>query len=169
MFDMLKMSKASMSEVPRRTVALLLALTTAVGPTAMPAFAASKPAPKVTKPAPPTATPIQHLVVIFNENISFDHYFGTYPNATNPAGEPKFKASPSTPTVNGLSNALLNANPNLSPANGTGATNPFRLDRSQAVTNDQDHAYTPEQMAFDAGLMDLFPLNTGTAGPPPSG
>ncbi len=169
MFDMLKMSKASMSEVPRRTVALLLALTTAVGPTAMPAFAASKPAPKVTKPAPPTATPIQHLVIIFNENISFDHYFGTYPNATNPAGEPKFKASPSTPTVNGLSNALLNANPNLNPANGTGAANPFRLDRSQAVTNDQDHAYTPEQMAFDAGLMDLFPLNTGTAGPPPSG
>ena len=27
----------------------------------------------------------------------------------------------------------------------------------------------PEQMAFDGGLMDLFPANTGTAGPPPSG
>ena len=26
-------------------------------------------------------TPIQHLVVIFQENISFDHYFGTYPVA----------------------------------------------------------------------------------------
>ena len=36
--------------------------------------------------APATATPIKHLVVIFNENISFDHYFGTYPHATNPAG-----------------------------------------------------------------------------------
>ncbi len=24
-----------------------------------------------------TATPIQHIVVIFQENISFDHYFGT--------------------------------------------------------------------------------------------
>ena len=31
-----------------------------------------------------TATPIQHLVVIFQENVSFDHYFGTYPFATNP-------------------------------------------------------------------------------------
>ena len=31
-----------------------------------------------------TATPIKHLVVIFQENVSFDHYFGTYPNATNP-------------------------------------------------------------------------------------
>ena len=30
-------------------------------------------------PAP--TTPIQHVVVIFNENISFDHYFGTYPKA----------------------------------------------------------------------------------------
>src|SRR5215471_19116279 len=35
-----------------------------------------------------TTTPIKHLVVIFDENISFDHYFGTYPNAANPAGEP---------------------------------------------------------------------------------
>ena len=26
-----------------------------------------------------TATPIHHLVVIFQENVSFDHYFGTYP------------------------------------------------------------------------------------------
>ena len=31
------------------------------------------------------ATPIKHVVVIFGENISFDHYFGTYPNAVNPA------------------------------------------------------------------------------------
>jgi len=26
-----------------------------------------------------TTTPIQHLVVIFQENVSFDHYFATYP------------------------------------------------------------------------------------------
>ncbi len=164
MFDKLKISDA-----PRKTMALLLALTTALGPTVAPAFAASKPTAKRAKAAPATATPIQHLVVIFNENVSFDHYFGTYPSAANPAGEPKFEALPNTPTVNGFGNALLNANPNLNPANGTGASNPFRLDRSQAYTNDQDHSYTPEQQAFDAGLMDLFPLYTGTAGPPPSG
>jgi phospholipase C len=162
MFETLKISDA-----PKRTMALLLALTTALGPIATPAFAASKPAAKKTAPA--TATPIQHLVVIFGENISFDHYFGTYPNATNPAGEPKFTPRPDTPSINGLSAALLNNNPNLNPANGTGAANPFRLDRSQAFTNDQDHDYTPEQQAFDFGLMDLFPLYTGTAGPPPSG
>ena len=116
-----------------------------------------------------TATPIQHLVVIFQENISFDHYFGTYPNATNPKGEPYFQAAPNTPTVNGLTTALLNNNPNLNPLNGSGASNPFRLDRSQAATADQDHAYTPEQQASDQGLMDLFPLYTGSAGPPPAG
>jgi phospholipase C len=115
-----------------------------------------------------TATKIKHLVVIFQENVSFDHYFGTYPNATNPAGEPAFTPSANTPTVNGFSNALLNNNPNLNPANGSGASGPFRLDRSEAATNDQNHDYTPEQSAFDGGAMDLFPLNTGTAGPPPT-
>jgi phospholipase C len=116
-----------------------------------------------------TATPIQHLVVIFGENNSFDHYYGTYPNATNPSGEPKFTPLPSTPDVNGLNGGLLTENPNAlnEAANGTGATNPFRLDRSQNLTADQDHDYTPEQQAFDFGLMDAFPEFTGTAGPPP--
>ncbi|MGI8802861.1 MAG: phospholipase C [Solirubrobacteraceae bacterium] len=35
-----------------------------------------------------TATPIKHLVVIFQENVSFDHYFGTYPHAANTSGQP---------------------------------------------------------------------------------
>lgn len=117
-----------------------------------------------------TATPIKHLVVIFQENISFDHYFGTYPVATNPANEPAFHAQPGTPTVNGYNLALLTQNANaMNPTNGTGAVNPFRLDRSQALTADQDHGYTAEQSAFHNGLMDLFPHSVGVAGPPPSG
>jgi phospholipase C len=118
-----------------------------------------------------TATPIKHLVVIFGENISFDHYFATYPNAKNPSGEPQFYARPGTPSVNGLTDSLLLNNPNFlnKTGNGTGALNPFRLDRSQAATADQDHGYTPEQEAFHAGLMDSFPAYTGTAGPPPAG
>src|SRR5215472_12985936 len=64
---------------------------------------------------PPTTTPIKHLVVIFQENISFDHYFGTYPIAANPAGEPAFHAASNTPTVNNLLSAgLLTNNPNTS-------------------------------------------------------
>jgi len=100
-----------------------------------------------------TATRIQHLVVIFQENVSFDHYFGTYPRALNPAGEPFFTAKPGTPTVNGLNTSLLYHNPN--------AANPYRLSRAQAATCDQGHDYTPEQLAMNGGLMDKFLENTG--------
>lgn len=100
-----------------------------------------------------TSTPIKHLVVIYQENVSFDHYFGTYPHAANPTGEPSFQAGSDTPAVNGLTGALLSENPNES--------NPQRLDRSQALTCDQDHGYTAEQKAFDHGLMDQFVQNTG--------
>jgi phospholipase C len=122
--------------------------------------------PAMAKPKAPdsgTATPIQHVVVIFQENVSFDHYFATYPNATNPAGEPEFVAQPGTPTVNGLTSSLLTTNPNaLNAANGANAINPFLLDRSQASTCDQDHNYGDEQKAFDMGLMDLFPAAVGS-------
>ncbi len=112
-----------------------------------------------------TRTPIKHLIVIFGENISFDHYFGTYPHAQNNSGETKFTALPHTPSINGLEHDnLLVTNPNLNPANGTGAANPFRLFPSQAVTADQNHDYTPEQQAYDDGKMDLFPKFTGVAG-----
>ena len=99
-----------------------------------------------------TVTPIKHVVVIFQENVSFDHYFGTYPHATNPSGEPAFHAAPGTPTVNGLAGPLLTNNPN--------GANPQRLSRSQALTCDQNHGYTAEQKAFDMGLMDKFIQNT---------
>jgi phospholipase C len=135
-----------------------------VGTLPTPAFAAGR------SDGVETSTPIKHVVIIFQENVSFDHYFGTYPDATNPSGEPRFFAFPGTPTVNGLTNALLMNNPNATnPINAAGKTNPFRLDRTQAATADQDHDYTPEQQAFDHGLMDAFPFSVGTAGPPPTG
>ena len=109
-----------------------------------------------------TATPIKHLVVIFQENISFDHYFGTYPYAANTDGSP-FKAKRGTPRVNGLyskitpsgpTGPLLTANPNT--------YNPTRLTHSQALTCDQDHGYTPEQQAVNGGRMDKFVQFTDT-------
>lgn len=126
-----------------------------------------------------TTTPIKHLVVIFGENVSYDHYFGTYPNAANPPGETPFPPStapannnlvaPLDPTTGFVPTGanLLGMNPNLNPANGTGANNPFRLAAAQAWTNSQGHNYLPEQEAYDNGLMDLFPKFTGNAGPPP--
>ncbi len=145
----------------RRVFAILLA-----GVMLNPAMIGAVPQPK-DKDKVETATPIKHLVIIFQENVSFDHYFGTYPNALNLPGENPFHAKANTPTINGLGTALLTKNPNLNPANGMAATNPFRLSPAQAATNDQDHNYTPEQEAYDGGLMDLFPEFTGTTGPPP--
>ena len=105
------------------------------------------------------STPIEHVVVIFQENVSFDHYFATYPIAKNTDGS-SFTARAGTPTVNGLSGSLLTANPNF---NGTFGA-PFRLTNAQAATCDQDHDYTAEQSAFDFGLMDVFPqdVNVGS-------
>ncbi|HEY6341985.1 MAG TPA: alkaline phosphatase family protein [Bryobacteraceae bacterium] len=116
---------------------------------------------------PSSTTPIQHVVVVFDEQISFDHYFGTYPTALNPPGQPRFNALPNTSTLNGFNPGLLTKNGNLNPANGAGAANPFRLNRSQALTADQNNNYALKQQSFDLSLMDLFPSKTGVAGGTP--
>jgi phospholipase C len=104
-------------------------------------------------PAARAEKPIQHVVVIFQENVSFDHYFATYPVAANPPGEPFFQARRGTGSVNGLSGPLLTNNPNLA--------QPFRFDRSQAATCDQGHNYGDEQRAYHGGLLDLFVETVG--------
>ncbi len=122
---------------------------------------------------PPTATPIEHLVVIFQENVSFDHYFATYPFAANTDGT-TFNPADGTPSITGLgtlvggvpTGILLTNNPNKGNlANAPNNINPFRLSHSQVTTCDQNHDYGPEQMAFDLGLMDLFPKTVGTGAP----
>jgi phospholipase C len=123
-----------------------------------------------------TATPIQHVVVIFQENVSFDHYFGTYPHAANTDGQ-SFTAAPGTPAVDGL---LPATDPSL-PANMQHSTDltqtnpnsslPQRFDSSPTglsgspggqLTCDQNHNYSDEQQAFDNGNMDHFVQSLGT-------
>lgn len=94
-----------------------------------------------------TATPIKHVVVIFGENISYDHYFGTYPHAANTDGTP-FHAAKHTPRTNGLTHRLLTHNPNR--------YNPKRLSPDQALTCDQNHGYGAEQQAYHGGKADKF-------------
>ena len=124
-----------------------LAFVAASAITFLPAY----PASAQDKSDSSTTTPIKHVVVIFQENVSFDHYFGTYPHAKeNKDGSKYFAgAKANTPRVNSLESAgLLTNNPN--------GANPFRIDRSNANTCDQDHGYSDEQFAFDGGLMDRF-------------
>ncbi|MER6925948.1 alkaline phosphatase family protein, partial [Streptomyces spiralis] len=100
-----------------------------------------------------TATPIKHVVVLFDENISFDHYFATYPKAANTDGT-RFTASKRTPRdIDTLAHAgLLEENPNQYA--------PRRLGPAQAVTCDQNHSYGPEQYAYNGGEADRFVQNT---------
>jgi phospholipase C len=148
--------------------------TTVTGANAQPNTVGSVPVPAATPKSSwqvvaPTATPIKHLVVIFDENESFDHYFGTYPYAANTDGN-YFKAASGTPSVTGLYSAyypiwkkkkgfglvgqLLTNNPN--------AYDPQRLQYDQALTCDQNHDYGPEQAAYDGGHQDLYVQNTGS-------
>ena len=102
-----------------------------------------------------TTTPVKHLVVIFQKNVSFDHYFGTYPNAKNSPGESRFSPLSNTSSINGLTIGLLNNNTNLA--------NPWRLDKSQVITVascDPNHSYTALQKEMDGGLMDKFVQNS---------
>jgi phospholipase C len=168
----------------RRTVSALLAALAVSGGSVIAAQSATAGSPsragqasahaKTSEPA--TTTPIKHVVVIFQENVSFDHYFGTYPHAANSDGQ-AFKASKSTPAADGLPPAtsesippalrhaenLLYANPNSS--------QPQRLDSSPTglagnaggqLTCDQDHNYSDEQQSFDSGAMNRFVQSVGT-------
>jgi phospholipase C len=148
------------------------------------------PGPPGPPPGPPpkTATPIKHVVVIFQENVSFDHYFGTYPTSANTDGS-TFTARPGTPSVDGLlpatdssipvglqhSTDLTQTNPN-NPTTPPTLPNPWlpkRLDSTPdgapggaggQETCDQDHNYSDEQQSFDSGKMDQFVQSVGTDG-----
>ncbi len=153
--------------------ATVLGAGAAVGATVATASAAPRTVDGVTVPATspasnftyvaPSATPIKHVVVIFDENESFDHYFGTYPYAANTDGSP-FHAKKGTPDVNGLYTSitasgpvgpLLTSNPN--------EFNPQRLTHSQALTCSQNHSYLPEQEANDNGAEDKYVQFTQSA------
>ncbi|HYC15556.1 MAG TPA: alkaline phosphatase family protein, partial [Stellaceae bacterium] len=131
----------------RSLSALALGVILCSGPLA-PSFAANDPAQAFA-----TTTPIKHLIVIFQENSSFDHYFGTYPNAANTDGT-TFTPVAGTPTVNGFSPGLLTQNPNTLGVNTL--INPFRFLQKQAVTSSQNHNYGAEQQAYNNGLMNNF-------------
>jgi phospholipase C len=106
--------------------------------TAWPDHTAGRPAQQ-----PTTTTPVKYLVVIFDENISFDHYFGAYPVAANAAGEPPFFAAPDTPSVNNLTTTLLNHNPDL-------AASQAQFHQPFAGRSDFDYAIHRRQLATRA-------------------
>jgi len=135
--------------------------TTVAGANASPNPEFSVPVPAPTSPgswvlSAHTATPIKHLVVIFDENVAFDRYFGTYPYAANTDGNP-FHAKPGTPTVNGLYTSITSNGP-VGPllTNNPNAHDPVRLTPAQAWACSDNHNYQPEQEAADGGKEDQY-------------
>ncbi len=112
-----------------------------------------------------TATPIKHLVVIFDENESFDHYFGTYPYAANTDGTP-FVAKPGTQRVDGLYSEITPSGP-IGPllTDNPNEYNPQRLTPSESLTESNNHDDVPEQLADDNNKQDMFVQNTEASTP----
>ncbi|MFC5724397.1 phospholipase C [Streptomyces gamaensis] len=133
----------------RKGVRLRQSVVLAAVALAVPLTAAPAPAP-----AQDTASPVKHLVVVFDENVSFDHYFATYPQAANTDGTRFTGPRASAVRIDNLRTAgLLRRNPNQYA--------PRRLGPQQAMTCDQNHSYSPEQYAADGGRMDGFVQHTG--------
>ncbi len=85
----------------------------------------------------PAATPIEHLVVLMQENHSFDNYFGTYPGADGlPAG---------------LCMPLDPAGPPDGPCQ-----EPFHLGDNDVELDDPDHSRNTARQQLNGGRMDGF-------------
>ncbi len=84
----------------------------------------------------PGADPIKHIVVIMQENRSFDNYFGTYPGANGIAKGTCVPLSPKNPTV--------------------GCVKPYLS--TDVISGDLPHGYQSSVIAYDNGKMDGFML-----------
>jgi len=95
---------------------------------------------------------IQHVVILIQENRSFDHYFGSY------RGVRGF-ADPTALTLSDGSGLTVFAQPGYPPAASTGGhLYPFHFDSNGngECTNDIDHSWGPQHTYWDGGAMDGF-------------
>jgi phospholipase C len=114
----------------------------------------------VTPPPVPGAcsklTDIEHVVILIQENRSFDHYFGSYRGVRGFSDQSMAFQQPDP------------ANTTISPV---GTLLPFHLDTSTtnaACTHDITHDWVPQHQSWDNGAMDGFvssrlPINSNDA------
>lgn len=84
-----------------------------------------------------TATPIQHLIVLMQENHSFDNYFGVYPGAD---GIPADTCMPTDP---------------FNPASDE-CIKPFLIGSNEVELADPDHSEGTHKVQYNDGRMDGF-------------
>src|SRR5712671_1619350 len=89
-------------------------------------------------------TEIEHVIILIQENRSFDHYFGSYRGVRGFSDQsPAFQQPDPTQTTNSPTGLLL----------------PFHLDTSKtnaACTHDITHAWLPQHQSWNNGAMDGF-------------
>src|SRR2546421_11600013 len=93
---------------------------------------------------------IEHIVILIQENRSFDHYFGSY------RGVAGFQ-DPNVLPLNDGSGLSVFAQPGYPNGFDGGHLYPFHLDstsRQGECTNDIDHAWTVQHQGWDGGAMD---------------
>jgi phospholipase C len=101
-------------------------------------------------PRPPAGrlTDIDHVVIVIQENRSFDHYFGTYP-AVRGFSDPN--------ALPGVFSQAYAGNTSLPPV---GRLLPYHLDTSSGgggeCTPDPTHGWGPQHQAWDGGAMDAW-------------
>jgi phospholipase C len=100
-------------------------------------------------------TDIEHVVILIQENRSFDHYFGSY-RGVRGFGDPS--AAYQQPDPSNTTNSPI------------GKLLPFHLDASvnAACTHDMTHDWVPQHQSWDNGAMDGFvtsrlPINANDA------
>jgi phospholipase C len=86
--------------------------------------------------AAPTATPIKHLVVLLQENHTFDNYFGSYPGADGRPRDVCMPVDPSRP--------------------GKGCVRPFHIGSNAIEPFDPDHSQGTFRLQYDRGKLDGF-------------
>src|SRR5258708_9599958 len=108
-----------------------------------------------TSPATAGINKINHVVVIYLENHSFDNLYGEFAGANGLAGA---TTAPLQVNASGAAYATL-PQVNGSPFPTTLPNAPFDIDQYVAPTvasRDRVHRYYEEQMQIDGGKMDMF-------------
>jgi phospholipase C len=104
-----------------------------------------------TSPAAGRLSDIEHVVILMQENRSFDHYFGTY------RGVRGF-ADPTAPRLTDGSGLSVFAQPGYAGGYDGGHLYPFHLDSyaNGECTNDIDHSWGPQHTYWNGGRLDGF-------------
>src|SRR3989440_12325773 len=96
-------------------------------------------------------TDIDHVVILVQENRSFDHYFGSYRGVTG-------FADPNALALSDGSGLNVFAQPGYPDGFDGGHLYPFHIDsfNNGECTNDINHSWGPQHTYWDAGKMDGF-------------